>query len=486
MLRIGLTEFDDKRWPSVSSTYEFYRSALASAFEVSVVAPADLAATSENLDAVVNFKGSQAWLERERIACPVLFGMHGGLIVDHDFVLRNLSRLRTCDTLLVNCTSDKEIVRSWFSGRGPRLALLPLPSETTASGLRTRNECRRALNIEANDAVLGFVARLLPAKNLHGFLRMMMLVRNHLRPQRILGLVVGTYWLDYPLLGYCAARYPDYIKKMISRLGIEEDLVYFPASLKREELQLIYSAMDVLVHPTYGIDENFGYVPVEAMAAGVPVVGAAYGGLKDTVKNGETGYLMGTWTTSGGIRMDMHGGVARIIDLLTTPDRRLAMARAARRHIMDHYNERVCTNALVAAVNDAVAASCESGPVRLTRRPPVEPTYPRASLLPEIDRGWFKFDHVVAHYVSGPVPELQVGDQISAAGPIAMEGGLARLDDPAWPVAEQLQSGTAELLETLPFESTLAATADWPDRKATKVLLQKGWLLVHRPPKEMP
>ena len=40
------------------------------------------------------------------------------------------------------------------------------------------------------------------------------------------------------------------------------------------------------------VGEHFGIVPLEAMAAGVPVIAMASGGPLETVKNGETGYLI--------------------------------------------------------------------------------------------------------------------------------------------------------------------------------------------------
>jgi glycosyltransferase involved in cell wall biosynthesis len=276
MLKVGLTAFDDDRWLSVSRTYNFYRRTLAGAFDLSEITEGDIVEVSERLDAIVNFKGSRAWLERDRITCPVLYGMHGGLVVNHAFVLKYLHQLRTCDVLLVNCSSDEAIVRGWFDGEAPRLACVSLPVESATELRQDQAESRRVLGIADEDAVLGFVARLLPAKNLHGFLRMLMQVRRALHPRPVRALIVGNYWLDYPLLGYCTADYPRYIKGLIEELGQEENLIYFPASFTREELYLIYGAMDVLVHPTYGIDENFGYVPVEAMGQGVPLVGAAY------------------------------------------------------------------------------------------------------------------------------------------------------------------------------------------------------------------
>lgn len=60
--------------------------------------------------------------------------------------------------------------------------------------------------------------------------------------------------------------------------------------------RLIGGAKAVVYVP---VDEDFGLTPVEAMAAGKPVVGVADGGLLETVIDGETGILiMGTLTAS--------------------------------------------------------------------------------------------------------------------------------------------------------------------------------------------
>jgi glycosyltransferase involved in cell wall biosynthesis len=68
------------------------------------------------------------------------------------------------------------------------------------------------------------------------------------------------------------------------------DAVTFVGSRGRSALCSYYSAADVFVTtPWY---EPFGITPVEAAACGTPVVGAAVGGIKTTVVDGETGYLV--------------------------------------------------------------------------------------------------------------------------------------------------------------------------------------------------
>ena len=66
--------------------------------------------------------------------------------------------------------------------------------------------------------------------------------------------------------------------------------VTFIGQRPRAALRYYYSAADVFVTtPWY---EPFGITPIEAMACGTPVIGAAVGGIKTTVVDCETGYLV--------------------------------------------------------------------------------------------------------------------------------------------------------------------------------------------------
>jgi phosphoheptose isomerase len=68
------------------------------------------------------------------------------------------------------------------------------------------------------------------------------------------------------------------------------DQVTFVGRRSRETLNYYYSAADIFITtPWY---EPFGITPLEAMACGTPVIGANVGGIKFTVRDGETGYLV--------------------------------------------------------------------------------------------------------------------------------------------------------------------------------------------------
>ena len=66
--------------------------------------------------------------------------------------------------------------------------------------------------------------------------------------------------------------------------------VHFLDGLTREELAACYARCDVFALPSSG--EGFGFVLLEAMAFGKPVVGGAHGGIPDLVEEGATGFLI--------------------------------------------------------------------------------------------------------------------------------------------------------------------------------------------------
>jgi glycosyltransferase involved in cell wall biosynthesis len=80
--------------------------------------------------------------------------------------------------------------------------------------------------------------------------------------------------------------YVDALHSRIKQLGLS-GLFRFPGYVA--EPAQIMSQIDVLVHPAD--NESFGRVVVEAMAAGLPVIGVRGGGVGEIVLDGETGLL---------------------------------------------------------------------------------------------------------------------------------------------------------------------------------------------------
>lgn len=60
----------------------------------------------------------------------------------------------------------------------------------------------------------------------------------------------------------------------------------------RGEAVWYYSKSKALLHPNVRFREPFGLAPVEAQACGLPVIAWSYGAMPETVKPGETGFLV--------------------------------------------------------------------------------------------------------------------------------------------------------------------------------------------------
>lgn len=124
----------------------------------------------------------------------------------------------------------------------------------------------------------------------------------------------------------------------------------------------IWGAADFFTLPIDNIQETFGLAPVEAMAAGLPVVVTDWDGFRDTVRHGETGFrvpvLMGGSAADLALRyatgmdgyanyllgttlhvaMDVQAAAAAYATLIGDPERRRTMGAAARAHARATYD----------------------------------------------------------------------------------------------------------------------------------------------------
>jgi len=105
------------------------------------------------------------------------------------------------------------------------------------------------------------------------------------------------------------------------------------------DMPAAYLAADIVVSASTD-PETFGRVPPEAAAMGRPVIATDHGGVRETVRSGETGLLVKP--RSG--RALAEG----LVDLLArTPEELAAMGAKGRAHIQANYTvERMCADTL--------------------------------------------------------------------------------------------------------------------------------------------
>lgn len=156
-----------------------------------------------------------------------------------------------------------------------------------------------------NTLLVTYVGRLAAEKGLHVALDAVRIATQQ-RPAQIRMMVVG----DGP--GEDAAR------------AMAPDCVHFTGRLTGMTLLEAYAAGDVFIFPS--TTDTFGNVMVEAMASGMPVVGADVGPTREVLANG------GGWLVPGGRAAAFASLLVRLIDdramLASAREEALASARA--------------------------------------------------------------------------------------------------------------------------------------------------------------
>jgi N-acetyl-alpha-D-glucosaminyl L-malate synthase BshA len=115
------------------------------------------------------------------------------------------------------------------------------------------------------------------------------------------------------------------------RLGVHDRVKFLG---RHDRIEEIMSLADVFLLPSEL--ESFGLSALEAMAAGVAVVGSDAGGLPEVVKHAETGFLLPVG--------DIEGMAARTIEILKDDEHRRGLGQAARARAASLFNaDRIVT-----------------------------------------------------------------------------------------------------------------------------------------------
>jgi len=130
-------------------------------------------------------------------------------------------------------------------------------------------------------------------------------------------------------IGMAAPNAGTYQAYLMEKITPEiADKVTFRGFIPRhEQIERFYTSDIFAFAPVW--NEGCGIPPIEGMAAGLPVVGSRSGGLMDTVKDGETGFLVD--------KNDAPALADRILKLVRDDELRETMGRAARRRALEQF-----------------------------------------------------------------------------------------------------------------------------------------------------
>lgn len=200
-----------------------------------------------------------------------------------------------------------------------RIEVIPnfiCPSRFATIPPETRATLRASFGIQDSTPLIGFVGNLHRRKGWQDLVRVFSRVLNTEPRARLL--VVGDRsgrWASY-----CSA-----LERTAIELGVAQHVIW---AGQRLDIPEVLATLDLFVSPS--LREGFGLSVLEAMAAGLPVVAAAVGGLPELVCDGETGILVPLGDDDAMLRA--------IVTLIRDTDRRKELGEAGRRRAGKYFS----------------------------------------------------------------------------------------------------------------------------------------------------
>lgn len=257
--------------------------------------------------------------------------------------------VRMADRIVAECPQDRLDMISLYGADPARIDVVPCGFDPDELGPLDRAAARARLGWPQRRFTLLQLGRLVPRKGIDNVIRALAPLRDVHGVQARLYIVGGNSAAPNvratPEIGRLTA---------CARACGVAGQVLFVGRRARAQLRTLYSAADVFVTtPWY---EPFGITAVEAMACAVPVVATAVGGLRTTIVDGLTGYL---------VEPDDPAGLAARLALLAGEScERAIMGEAARQRA-----NRLYTWTQVGHMLDAVYERAQGGAEALTWPP---------------------------------------------------------------------------------------------------------------------
>ncbi|MGN6701609.1 MAG: glycosyltransferase, partial [Burkholderiaceae bacterium] len=229
--------------------------------------------------------------------------------------------MQEADRIIAECEQDRDDMTSLYGAPASTIDIVPCgfdPDEFWPVG----PEARTRLALDDDTFTILQLGRMVPRKGVDTVIDALAILRQRHGIAAQL-LVVGGNSAQPD-----AAATPE-IGRLMARadaLGVAGS-VRFTGQVARERLRWYYGAADVFVTtPWY---EPFGITTLEAMACAVPVIGANVGGIKSTVIDGKTGYLVPP--------KDSEALAAKLLTLQRQPALARRMGKAGLRRVQRQY-----------------------------------------------------------------------------------------------------------------------------------------------------
>ena len=228
------------------------------------------------------------------------------------------------DMIIAECPQDKQDLINFYNASPGRIVVIPCGFNPEEFKAIDKALAREKLNLPVDKTILLQLGRMVPRKGVDNVIRSLANLKG--RFQNIHLVVVGgeSDNADDELTPELARL------KEIAKKEDVYDRVTFTGRRGRNILKYYYSAADVFITtPWY---EPFGITPLEAMACGIPVIGSNVGGIKYSVKDGLTGFLVPP--------NNPEALAAKVQELVNDPNLLLSMKNNAMKHVNENFTWR--------------------------------------------------------------------------------------------------------------------------------------------------
>ncbi|GGH01513.1 glycosyltransferase family 4 protein [Mucilaginibacter phyllosphaerae] len=229
--------------------------------------------------------------------------------------------VRQASMIIAECPQDKQDLMEYYNAPEDKIAIVPCGFSASEFSPVDKEAARRVLGLPQDEHIILQLGRMVPRKGVDNVIAALAQINVKSKPVRLV--IVGGECEDLE-----EDKCPEYARLMdIARKhGVAEKII-FAGRKDRNRLKFYYSASDIFITtPWY---EPFGITPLEAMACGTPVIGSNVGGIKYSVKDGETGVLVNPHNPA-----QLADAVS---DLLNAPDRLYEMGKQAIERVNRHF-----------------------------------------------------------------------------------------------------------------------------------------------------
>ena len=247
------------------------------------------------------------------------------------------------DAVWLNSTADLKIYKHLVvhDGTEPEAACIPYNTDTqnlhplkdTENALKYRN----AWGFEPDDFVLVYTGNVTIDTNVHATIEAVAELRRLGYPMKlmIVGEIEDTPFAEFQM-------YPVDVEEKITNLVETHGMSEHVTRVDKQDdntLNDIRKAADAFINLTLHHGESSSLPQIDAMSAGLPIIGTAWGGLKDTIVYNQVGFGIDTWLTTNGIRFDAPAAIDAIKCLMENKTRYTQQSQRTKGRAMEVYNE---------------------------------------------------------------------------------------------------------------------------------------------------